>query len=140
MINYRYSTLGLVSALLPEDAGGTNYQDLSFKIKIPTNKAGVFSLWGIGLIDRSGTTVEKEVEKQHYYQDKMEQDAKQYMGAVGINHRLILKKSAYMNTTLAFSTNGVDLYSKQLNSSAELVPTNEIKEYTLQPNFKIIRQ
>jgi hypothetical protein len=127
LINYRYSTLGLVSALLPEDAGGTNYQDLSFKIKIPTNKAGVFSIWGIGLIDRSGTTVEKEVEEQHYYQDKMEQDAKQYMGAVGINHRLILKKSAYLNTTLAFSTNGVDLYTKQLDLSGELLPKNEIK-------------
>lgn len=127
LINYRYSTLGLVAALLPEDAGGTNYQDLSFKVKIPTPKAGVFSIWGIGLIDRSGTTVEKDTEKQHYYQDKMEQDAKQYMGAAGINHRLILKKSAYINTTLAFSTNGIDLYTKQLNLSAELMPQNEIK-------------
>jgi hypothetical protein len=127
LINYRYSTLGLVSALLPEDAGGTNYQDLSFKIKIPSSKAGVFSIWGIGLIDRSGTTVEQDIEKQHYYQDKMEQDAKQYMGAAGINHRLILKKSAYMNTTLAFSTSGIDLYTKQLTSSGDLMPQNEIK-------------
>lgn len=127
LINYRYSTLGLVAALLPEDAGGTNYQDLSFKVKIPTAKAGIFSIWGIGLIDRSGTTVEKDSELQHYYQDKMEQDAKQYMGAAGINHRLLLKKSAYINTTLAFSTNGIDLYTKQLNTSNVLLPQNEIK-------------
>ncbi|MGH1339768.1 MAG: TonB-dependent receptor [Aureispira sp.] len=127
LINYRYSTLGLVAALLPEDAGGTNYQDLSFKVKIPTSKAGVFSIWGIGLIDRSGTTVEKDSEDQYYYQDKMEQDVKQYMGAAGINHRLILKKSMYVNSTLAFSTNGIDLYTKQLRSSMALTPLNEIK-------------
>lgn len=127
LINYRYSTLGLVAALLPEDAGGTNYQDLSFKVKIPSKKAGVFSIWGIGLIDRSGTTAEKDPEKQHYYQDIMEQDAKQYMAAAGINHRLILKKSAYINTTLAFSTNGIDLYTKQLDSIETLALKNEIK-------------
>jgi hypothetical protein len=50
LVNYRYSTLKLfqlagikigVSAL-------PQYQDLTFKINIPTEKAGVFSIWGIG--------------------------------------------------------------------------------------------
>ncbi|MEM6644266.1 MAG: carboxypeptidase-like regulatory domain-containing protein, partial [Bacteroidota bacterium] len=36
LFNYRYSMLGLLEPLLPEDAGGTNYQDLSFKFKFPT--------------------------------------------------------------------------------------------------------
>lgn len=49
IINYRYSTLSLLSPLLPDDADGTNYQDLSFKFFLPTKKAGIFTVWGTGL-------------------------------------------------------------------------------------------
>lgn len=60
IINYRYSTLSLLSPLLPEDADGANYQDLSFKFFLPTRNAGTFTVWGTGLIDKSGTQVEKD--------------------------------------------------------------------------------
>lgn len=66
IINYRYSTLALLSSLMPEDAGGIRYQDLSFKISLPTKKCGVFSLWGTGLLDRSGTDVEEDVDKWEF--------------------------------------------------------------------------
>ncbi len=50
LVNYRYSTLKVFQALgisfgvaaLPK------YQDLTFKVNLPTEKAGVFSVWGIG--------------------------------------------------------------------------------------------
>src|SRR3546814_8207775 len=54
LFNYRYSTLALLEPLLPENSGGTSYQDLSFRLNFPTKKAGTFSIWGIGLIDDSG--------------------------------------------------------------------------------------
>ena len=136
LVNYRYSTLGLVSPLLPEDAQGTNYQDLSFKVKLPTKKAGFFSLWGIGLIDNSGTTPETDTLKQNYYQDIEKQDVKQYMGAFGLNHRLLFKNSAYLNSTLAFSTNGIDLKTDRLNNSAQLQPENEINNTNYNITFK----
>ena len=62
LFNYRYSTLGLMAPLLPEDAEGTNYQDLSFKLKFPTKGIGTFSWWGIGLLDKSGTKPETDPE------------------------------------------------------------------------------
>ncbi len=126
LFNYRYSTLGLISSLLPEDAQGTNYQDLSFKIKLPTAKMGLFSIWGIGLIDNSGTTPESDSNLQNYYQDIESQDVKQHMGAVGLNHRLILNNSAYMNTTLAYSRNGIDLITDRLDENNMLNAENEI--------------
>ncbi len=136
LVNYRYSTLGLVSSLLPEDAQGTNYQDLSFKLKLPTAKAGIFSVWGIGLIDNSGTQPETETSKQNYYQDIEQQDAKQYMGALGLNHRLILKNKAYLNSTLALSANGLDLKTDRLDESSQLKPQNEIKNANYNITFK----
>ena len=54
LLNYRYSTLGLVQSLLPDDAGKINYQDLSFKMTFPSLKKGTFEWWGLGLHDFSG--------------------------------------------------------------------------------------
>jgi len=136
LVNYRYSTLGLVSSLLPEDAKGTNYQDLSFKLKFPTKKVGLFSIWGIGLIDKSGTTPEKEIEKQIYYQDIEKQDVKQYMGAFGLNHSLIFENSAYLKSTLALSTNGIDFKTDRLDDIAQLQPENEIQNANYNVTFK----
>ena len=50
LINYRYSTLKLFKMLGISFgvSGIPTYQDLSYKLNIPTSKAGVFSLWGIG--------------------------------------------------------------------------------------------
>ncbi|GBF19159.1 carboxypeptidase-like protein [Arenibacter algicola] len=133
LVNYRYSTLGLVSSMLPDDADGTNYQDLSFKLTLPTTKAGIFSVWGIGLIDKSGSKPETETDKQIYYQDIEQQDVKQYMGAVGLNHRLVFENSAYLNSTLSISANGIDLKTDRLDDTSQLQPENEInnKNYNI---------
>lgn len=133
LVNYRYSTLGLVASLLPEDADGTNYQDLSFKINLPTKKTGLFSIWGIGLIDKSGAKPELDTEKQVYYQDIDKQDVTQYMGAMGLNHRLVFENAAYLNSTLSVSANGIALKTDRLDHSAQLQPENAIntKNYTI---------
>ncbi|MFR4036914.1 MAG: hypothetical protein ACLTZT_03350 [Butyricimonas faecalis] len=100
LFNYRYSTLSLLSFMLPEDADGTNYQDLSFNIFLPAGQAGIFSIWGVGLIDHSGTTPEPDRNKWKYEQDKQNQDVKQYMGAVGIKHKFTWEKMLQFNPHL----------------------------------------
>ena len=136
LVNYRYSTLGLIAPLLPDDAGEINYQDLSFKLNLPTKKAGSFSIWGIGLIDHSETKPEKDIDKQVYYEDVERQDISQYMGAFGINNRLVLKNSAYLNTTLSVSANGIDLKTDRLNNTSQLQPENKIKNTNYNITFK----
>ena len=50
MINYRYSIPGLMDVLGFSASEGAvpNYQDLSFKLNLPTKKLGNFALFGIG--------------------------------------------------------------------------------------------
>ena len=51
MVNYRYSTLSVFKYLGIDFGTGSavpQYQDLSFKIDLPTKRAGKFSVWGIG--------------------------------------------------------------------------------------------
>src|SRR5262245_27811225 len=49
LINYRYSTLSLLSrsGVIPDD-GATNFQDLSYNFYLPTNKLGTFTIFGFG--------------------------------------------------------------------------------------------
>ena len=54
LINYRYSSMALLGDLFPdmlEGASGMRYQDLSFKINLPTKQAGTFTVWGIWIKD-----------------------------------------------------------------------------------------
>ena len=128
IFNYRYSTLSLLSPLLPEDADGTDYQDLSFKMFLPTDRIGTFSIWGTGLIDRSGTKPEEYSSKWVYEQDMENQDVKQFMGAVGLNHKIRIDKSSFLKTTLAVTASGLDLHTERKTETAEMMkPIDKIK-------------
>lgn len=49
LVNYRYSTLSLLSKIgVPLGDGVTNFQDLSFNLWMPTERAGTFTLFGFG--------------------------------------------------------------------------------------------
>ena len=127
LFNYRYSTLALLSPLQPENADGTDYQDLSFKLFFPTRKAGVFSAWGMGLIDHSGTIAEKDKSKWQYEQDMENQDVKQYAGALGVNHKINIDKTSFLKTTIALTVSGLDMHTERMNEHVLLVPKNVIK-------------
>ena len=127
IFNYRYSTLGLITSLLPENADGTNYQDLSFKLNFPTQNAGVFTVWGIGLIDRSGQTAKTDKAAWDYMQDRETQDVKQFMGAAGSEHKIYVGENAFIKTTLAATISGMDLHTERMNGDMQLIPHNVIK-------------
>ncbi|WP_321332810.1 TonB-dependent receptor [uncultured Bacteroides sp.] len=127
IFNYRYSALALLSPLMPDDAGGTKYQDLSFKVNMPTTHAGVFSIWGLGLIDRSGQTPEKDIIKWEYLQDKEEEDVKQYMGVLGIQHKISVGTDAYLKSTLATTVSGLNMHTERMNDNIELQPKEVIR-------------
>ncbi len=120
IFNYRYSTLSLLTPLLPEDAEGTNYQDLSFKLFFPTRHIGTFSLWGVGLADRSGTVAETDPDNWFYDQDMENQDVKQYMGAVGFNHKLWIGSYSSLKTTLAMTVSGLNMHTERMNDRSFL--------------------
>ena len=127
LFNYRYSTLGLISPLLPAEAQGTRYQDLSFKLNFPTRKAGVLSLWGIGLLDRSGQMAETDSTKWLYQQNREESTAKQYMGAIGLSHDFSFTKNAHLKTSLAATISGLDWKRSMMNRELTLLPASLIK-------------
>jgi hypothetical protein len=126
IFNYRYSTLGLLAPILPENAAGTTYQDLSFKLNFPSEKAGTFSIWGLGLLDRSDAKAKATIDEWKYDSDQENQDAKQFMGTAGLSHRISLNNNQFLKSTFAVTTNGIDMDIKSVDSSFQVFPKNVI--------------
>ena len=108
--NYRYSTLALLDNLNLVDFGGVpKYQDLSFKVNLPTQKAGNFSVFG--LMGLSGIDVSYEdtegITREDGYQEGQ-------FGVVGLNHVFQINKNSYIKTTLAAANNGTHLTFNKL--------------------------
>jgi hypothetical protein len=124
--NYRYSTFSLLGPLLPADAGGIRYQDLCFKLNFPTQNAGIFSVWGVGALDVNPQKVERDSALWVYNQDKEEGINNLGMGAIGVNHKIIVGKKSYISTSLSISGN--DLFHKQsrFSSEMELLPLEKV--------------
>lgn len=124
LINYRYSTTGLVSRLVGEI--NLKYQDISFKLNLPTRKAGTFSIWGLGLIDKNKAQAkEKEEWKDYSDRQNVKTDLAKFAG--GFNHKIRIGKEAYLKSSLAITYSNtkqfVTMYEKEIN----LPPTPIVK-------------
>ncbi len=126
IFNYRYSTTGLMSKLEMASSGGAlDYQDLNFKFNFPT-KAGVFSIWGTGLIDKAEPDLEYDPEKWNYKDDGKASTAKQTSAAGGIGHRYVFKDNAYLKTTVAATFAKNDAWEDIFDNNMDVSPYLEL--------------
>ena len=116
MANYRYSTLGVVSALGVDFGTGAaipQYQDLVFKFNVPTENFGRFSIWGLGGI--SDITFEDRPGSDNLYTDG---DDSFFSGAntkmIGATHIFFFDQNTSSNLSLSYSS------AISLNKSDEL--------------------
>jgi len=105
LFNYRYSTFGLIKYVLPDDANVPVYQDLCFKINLPTAKAGTFSLWGIGGIDEINGYAKTDSSEWGTFDDRENMEGKINLGAVGFNHKITLSRKFFVESILSASAN-----------------------------------
>lgn len=104
LFNYRYSFTGLACRLgiLDLDGDNADYQDLNFKLNIPTRRAGTFSLWGMGYIDKSWVSPSTPDEWETLY-DQNNEKVRQKLFTAGLTHKIWLGEGTSLNTTLAAS-------------------------------------
>ncbi len=106
--NYRYSTLGVLDAIGLEFGTGAaipQYQDLTFKLNMPTKKAGRFSLFGFGGLSYiEFLTSEGEVDAEAVFgDDGLDQVFESNVGMVGLNHTFFCSPKTYGRAFLAVS-------------------------------------
>ena len=106
LANYRYSTLGLVSALgvsLGTGAAVPQYQDLTWKVNIPTKKAGQFSFFGIGGLSNIEFLGESAGENNLYSNGNQDLRFESNTGIVGAKHTIFLDDKTYSKLVVSAS-------------------------------------
>jgi hypothetical protein len=108
IFNYRYSTLGLMKNIgvnVGTGAATPLYQDLNFKVSIPTKNKSKFTIWGMGgfsSIDLLGKDV--DTTDINFYGSKDENLLPRYRsGVVGTSYEKNLTNKTWAKFTLAAS-------------------------------------
>ena len=115
------------------DTYGTqfDFQDLSLKLNFPTKKAGTFSVFALGFIDKSWD-VELDIEDIHSIYDASDQEGSLYNAVVGASHKIHFDNKWTWRTTAAFNLqhNKADMEYWGLTFDANHKPTGfEGKNY-----------
>jgi len=104
LFNYRYSTFGIIKNIMNTEQI-PEYQDLSYKLNFPTKKAGTFSLWGIGGLDKVSEPSTTDTSEWEVDWDRIEYDATFQIGAAGLSHKYRIGTKSLLQTSLATSVN-----------------------------------
>ncbi len=134
LLNYRYSTLNLLSKMGVDVGGGsTNFQDLSYNIFLPTKKVGTFTLFGFGGLSSQSYSAIKD-------STKWENDYERYSfkfgantGAAGITHAIIMSKNTYLKSAFVASLAAQNYTENKLDN--EYISHNRHNEYSDQGKF-----
>lgn len=118
LINYRYSTLSILSKMgLDIGDAVTNFQDLSYNIYLPTERSGNYSFFGFGgLSDQNQDAVQDSTE----WTDEGQRYSSRYFsntGAAGLKHSITTGKNTYLQSALVISGNDQGFAEDRLDDS-----------------------
>ena len=115
LANYRYSTAGLASDLGLIDVGGVpTFQDAAFKVYLPTQKLGTFSLFGLGGLSEfvwenvtpaTWVTPGDNFQKPDIFEDYAK---KAHLMNIGLRHIVSLDNTSYLKSSVLLSSEGID--------------------------------
>lgn len=103
LIDYRYSTLKLIEDYLRLQGLVPNYQDITFKVNIPTKKAGTFSMFGLGGYNTAYSDPPSDSTQWDDNRPNLKLTQKSLMGTVGFGHQYFTGSDAYVKTILSYS-------------------------------------
>ncbi|MEM9833093.1 MAG: TonB-dependent receptor [Bacteroidota bacterium] len=134
--NYRYSTLGVFQALgvnFGTGAATPEYQDLTFKVDVPTKNAGRFTVFGIGgvsSIDLLGSEEDLEADADNLYGNENEDNYVNYRtGIIGLSHLYYFNPTTSYKLSLAASRQEDRFYSDSLSISDRTPVPNEEADF-----------
>ena len=116
LVNYRYSTISLIDKLgLTGGIGGIpRFQDAAFKVVLPSQKFGEFSVFGLGGIS---DFLFKNVKPSVWStpgENGMKGDIKEdynkvaHLSNLGFNHSISLGENSFLKTSIGYSNEGIN--------------------------------
>ncbi len=103
LVNYRYSTLGLLAQMI--NIGGLLpvYQDISFNLNLPTKKWGTFKVFGIGGVSSFLLGADKDSANWTEESNRFERVFGSNSAAVGVSHIIKSSEKGYWHSGIAAS-------------------------------------
>jgi hypothetical protein len=127
LINYRYSTLSVLSNLGVNIGDAvTNFQDLSYNFHFPTKKAGNFSLFGFAGLSSQNQDAQKDSLKWESTDDRYNSTYFSNTGAAGLKHSITLSSATYLQSAVVMSGNDHGYHQEKLDNT--YVPNMDYKE------------
>ena len=104
LINYRYSTLSILSTLgLSFTPSVTQFQDLSYNIFLPTKHFGNFTLFSFGGLSNQYYNVVKDSTKWKSESEKYGDRFISNTGVWGVTHQLNIGKNQLLKTAVSYA-------------------------------------
>ena len=122
LVNYRYSFLEIAKKIhaINMEKETLDYQDLSFKLNMPTTKAGTFAVWFTGLIDKYENEV-PDVSEWETLWDINDSWSRQRNCAMGVTHNYRFKSGGTLYSSVAYTGAyrklGVTNYDEQMTKT-----------------------
>ena len=129
LVNYRYSFLEIAKKLhaINMENETLDYQDLSFKLNMPTSKAGTFAVWFTGLIDNYESDALDPSEWETLW-DMNDSWSRQRSCALGVNHTFRFKTGGTLHSSVAFTGAyrklGIDDYDVAMTKMPDMLGRN----------------
>ncbi|MBL7883033.1 MAG: TonB-dependent receptor [Bacteroidia bacterium] len=143
LVNYRYSTLEVFNQLGIRFGVSASpaYQDVCYKVNLPTLKSGIFTLWGIGGTSKL-SLLDSELKPEDWSYISKGEDLvfKTSMAAAGASHTYFFNEKTVGKFTLSASGTLLDAFidtissvdkSKFLDRKNKSTEANFIGNYTL---------
>lgn len=104
MVSFRYSVLRLMTVLGVNIGSGSSpaYGDLNFKVDIPTNGAGDFSIFGIGAAADVAFLASEYDPNDIFATENVDIYTGTQTGVVGVSHKKFIKEKSYLKTTASY--------------------------------------
>ena len=129
LVNYRYSFLEIAKKLhaINMENETLDYQDLSFKLNMPTTKAGTFAVWFTGLVDNYESNATDPSEWETLW-DMNDSWSRQRSCALGVNHTFRFKTGGTLHSSVAFTGAyrklGIDDYDVAMTKMPDMLGRN----------------
>lgn len=118
IINGRYSFLNIMNKLGIDFGTGSaipEYQDLTFKVDLPTKKAGRFTFFGLGGNSFIDFQASDDEENNLYSNNRQNQQFTSTTGVVGLSHTYFFNEKTQGKAIFAMSTGGTEGFTDTLD-------------------------
>lgn len=122
VVNGRYSFLDIANSLGVNFGTGDaipEYQDMTFKVDLPTKKAGKFSVFGMGGMSFINFKAAEAEENNLYNSNQENQQFRSTTGVVGVSHTYFFNEKTQGKAVFGVSTGGTEGYTDTLDAGGK---------------------